>query len=318
MSDRQLKVLIPPGWHSPLEFRAAKARLCVEWMTYDNENVGPFPGAEVFLRGGPIRRWQEALANAPDVRWLHTPSAGVEHIYPIAQRCGLVLTEGGRAYRGCISEFVVAQIFFAAKRLGLLWERSRAGVWEGVGMDDVAGKTVGIVGLGPIGLGVAERTAALGMKVIGCRRSGEPIEGVTDVVTADQLPRLMRESDYIVIACPLTSATTGLIGAEALLHAKPTAWIINIARGKIVVTEALLATLKEGRLGGACLDVTDPEPLPSDHPLWKLPNVFITPHTCSGNTPRMRDALADNFIENLQRYAAGQPLQDQVQFDRGY
>lgn len=316
--SKPLKVLIPPGWREPLEYRAAQAGLNVEWVQYDNDHLGPFPGAEVFVRGGPVRRWDEALDNAPDVKWMHTPSAGVEHIRLLTEPRGLMLTESGRAYRVCISEFVIAQMFFVAKRLGLLWERSLARQWQGTGMDDLAGKTVGIIGLGPIGLGVAERAAALGMKVIGCRRSGEPIEAVTDVVTPDDLAALLSRSDYVVIACPLTEQTAGLIDAAALAHMKPTAWIFNIARGKVIVTEALLAALREGRLAGACLDVTDPEPLPADHPLWDLPNVFITPHTCSGNTPHMRDTLSDVFIENLQRYLAGQPLLDQVQYERGY
>lgn len=313
-----MKVLIGPDWKDRVDAAARKTGVDVEWLIYDNDHRGPFPGVEVILRSWRVSDFGQILDNCPDLKWMHTPSAGVNSIVDVTGPRGLRLTESGRAYRICIGEFVIAQMYFVAKRLGPLWEKHQQRRWDGEPMRDLTGATVGIVGLGPIGLGVAERALGVGMRVIGCRRSGAPIENVTEVVTPDKLPRLMHESDYIVIACPLTEQTRGMIDAKALAGAKDTAWLLNIARGAIVDTDALMDALNKGRLGGACLDVTDPEPLPEDHPLWRCPNVFITPHTSSGDAESSRRIIAECFVENLRRWQAGEPLRDEVDYDRGY
>jgi phosphoglycerate dehydrogenase-like enzyme len=318
MTKSAVKVLVPQGWVARLEDEAARRALAVSWVGYGEGGGGPAAGAEVFFRPDHAPRWQEALAAAPDVRWLHTTSAGVDPILPLAAPRGIAVTESGTVYRIAMGEFVMAQMLFMAKHLADHRDHQLAGRWQFVKHEELYGRTCGIVGLGPIGLGVAERAAAFGMPLIGCRRSGRPVEGVTDVVPPAGLARLWRESDYIVLACPLTSETRHIVGAAALAAMKSGARLINIARGALVDTEALVAALQADRLGGAALDVTDPEPPPPGHPLWRLPNVLLTPHNAPGNTDALNGRKLDLFLDNLGRYLAGQPLLNLVDPVRGY
>ena len=313
-----MRVLVPDFWVPMLEPEAARRGMRVEWMAYGEGRAGPFPGAEVIFRPDYARFWKEALAAAPDVRYFHTTSAGVNDILPLTAPRGITLTESGTVYRISMGEFVLSVMLFMAKRLGEHWEHFRAGRWQHLKHEELAGLTCGIVGLGPIGLGVAERAAAFGMRILGCRRSGLPVEMVTDVVPPDRMDRLWRESDYLVLACPLTPETRRVVNAETLARMKPTARLINIARGGLVDTDALVEALRAGRIGGAALDVTDPEPLPADHPLWRLPNVFLTPHNAPGETDPLLRRKLELFLDNLQRYLAGQPLLNLVDVARGY
>ena len=151
-----------------------------------------------------------------------------------------MLSESGQVYRICIGEFVLAQMLFAVKRLGMLWDNHRAHGWTGQTHGELFGRTVGIIGLGPIGLGVAQRARGFGMRVVGCRRTGQPIEDVREVVPPERLDWLLGQSDFVVLACPLTAATRGLIGREALARMKPSAWLFNIARGAIVLQASFI------------------------------------------------------------------------------
>jgi phosphoglycerate dehydrogenase-like enzyme len=209
-------------------------------------------------------------------------------------------------------------MLFAARRLGEHLLNARAGQWTGLIHSELHGRTLGIIGLGPIGLGAAERALAFGMNVIGCRRTGEPIECVREVVPPDRLDELLGRSDFVALACPLTEQTRGLIGRAELHAMKRTAWLINIARGAIVQTDELVAALQNGVIAGACLDVTDPEPPPAGHPLWTLPNVLLTPHNASGDSPDLRRRKVEYFVENLRRYLADQPLMGLVKPQQGY
>lgn len=313
-----LKVLVPPNWLEPME-RAIRARnLQAELVPFDEQRCGPFPGVEVFFRGEGAWNWKQILAGAPDVKWLHLTSAGVEHSLDVVRQRGLLLTESGEVYRICIGEFVLAQMLVAVKRLNEHARRQERQEWAGLRHEELFGRTVGIIGVGPIGLGVAERAKAFGMRVLGVRRSGQPATPVDEVLPPAQLDRLLAESDFVVLACPLTAETRGIISAAALAKMKPSAWLCNIARGALVDTEALVAALHEGRLAGACLDVTDPEPLPPGHPLWEMPNVFLTPHNASGDTPASRQRKVDWFVDNLGRYLAGRPLEGRVDVAREY
>ena len=313
-----MQVLVPDFWVPMLEAEAVRRGISVTWVPYAEGRTGPFPGVEVFLRPEGSRQWQEAFAAAPDVRYFHTTSAGVDGILPLVAPRGITLTESGTVYRIAMGEFALALMLFAAKRLGEHYENFQAGRWQPLVHGELAGQTCGIIGLGPVGLGVAERAAAMGMRVIGCRRNGQPAERVADVVPPAGLGRLLRESDYVVLACPLTPETRRLVGAEALAQMKPSAVLINIARGGLVDTHALAAALKAGRIGGACLDVTDPEPLPPNHALRHLPNVFLTPHIAPGDAKPLLRRKLELFLENLARYLRGEPLLNLVDPARGY
>jgi phosphoglycerate dehydrogenase-like enzyme len=178
--------------------------------------------------------------------------------------------------------------------------------------------TVGIVGLGGIGRAVARRAVALGMRVVATRRSGrEGPEGVEVFSGEDALHRILPQCDFLVIAVPQTDATRAMIGARELAMLPARAVVINVARGGVIDEDALIAALREGRLRGAGLDVFQHEPLPEDSPLWALPNVLVLPHV-SGASHRFWRRQTDLIIQNLRRYAAGEPLLNTVDKQAGY
>jgi phosphoglycerate dehydrogenase-like enzyme len=191
------------------------------------------------------------------------------------------------------------------------WQHIRGGT-------TIAGKTCGVVGLGSIGREVAKRARAMGMRVVACRRTVEGSDPDCDALLPySELKALLAESDFVVICVPLTRETHHLIDAAALAAMKPTASILNIARGDVIDQPALAAALNAGTIASAALDVTTPEPLPADDPLWAVPNVFITPHSSWASDTR-GDAAVALFIDNLRRYLAGEPLHNLARPDLGY
>src|SRR5204862_6320699 len=175
-----------------------------------------------------------------------------------------------------------------------------------------------VCGMGSVGGEIARVASAVGMRVSGVRRKAGPSEpGVERVVAADRLAEVVGEADYLAIAAPLTSATRGAISREVISRMKPTAWIMNIARGAIVDEPAMIDALQAKRIGGAALDVFTTEPLPKDSPLWRLDNVIVTPHH-SGSSPRAGERTLALFAENLRRYKSGEPLINRVDFEAGY
>jgi len=172
-----------------------------------------------------------------------------------------------------------------------------------------------VIGLGDIGARIARSGRALGMRAIGVSRTGRPVTGVSRVYRTRALTAALAEADFVVLTVPLSPATRGLLDAAALAAMKPSAWLINVARGPIVDEDAMVEALRAGRIAGAILDVFDIEPLPPTHPLWTLPNVVITPHISGPSTPR---EIAPLFADNLRRYLAGRPLRHVVDRRRGY
>jgi len=318
-----MKILIPANMMDDYGAAAKAAAPDVDLLPYDDSD-GPVPGAdeaEGILRSWTFRRWKQLVAEGPRIRWMHTLSAGVDGLLvpEVRSKKGLILTESGTAFTDSIPEFVMAWILMVARRLPQFIDQQRDHRWEGIQQDELTDATIGIVGLGPIGLGVAKRAKAFGMRTLGLRRHDRPAENVDEVVTsAEGLDRLVRESDYIVIAAALTEETRHIIGKAEIAKMKPTAWIVNIARGEHIDQDALLDALQSKAIGGACLDVTTPEPLPKDSPLWDLPNVYIAPHNSTGNAPSVRRRQREIFIDNLQRFSKGEPLENVVDFERGY
>jgi phosphoglycerate dehydrogenase-like enzyme len=203
----------------------------------------------------------------------------------------------------------------------MLLRLQAARTWMGVPHEPpanpVTGKTVGIVGTGAIGREVAWRCQALGLRVLGLRRSPQPEPGFQEVVGPGELPSLLGASDFLVLAAPLTPETRGLLGEAELRMMKPSAYLINVARGALVVEDDLVRALREGWIAGACLDVFEREPLPPDNPLWGLENVMITPHY-SYSSPDGIDRAVEEFEGNLARYQRGEPLANQYDPERGY
>jgi phosphoglycerate dehydrogenase-like enzyme len=297
------------------------------------------PGVEVLVAGsGPELAAQLAtaqavvglcdpatLAAAPKLHWIQLLQVGVENcigVPGLAER-GVVLTNMQRTSGPQIAEHSIALMLALTRGLPQFARHQQAGRWverpeDRAAMREVAGRTMLVVGLGGIGTEVARRGHAMGMRVIATRnssREGPPF--VAQVGLPDELLALAAQADVVVNAAPLTPATTDIFDAAFFAAMKPGGYFINVARGRSVVTDDLLAALRSGRLAGAGLDVTEPEPLPDGHPLWAEPNVIITPHVAAQS-----DLQAERTMllaaENLRRYAAGEPLLNVVDIARGY
>jgi phosphoglycerate dehydrogenase-like enzyme len=249
------------------------------------------------------------------IRWVQLPSAGVDRW--VAQ--GLLddrrtWTGAQGAYADDVAEHVLAFILAAARRLP---HAAKQRSWVRNEGRRLAGATVGIVGAGGIGTAVIERLAPFGVGVLALTRSGREIPGAKRSLPSESLDELLEASDYVVLALPLTEESRGLIGARELDLIGPDGWLLNVARGAIVQTDALVEALRGNRIAGACLDVTEPEPLPDGHPLWDFENVLVTPHVA--NPPQLEiEVLAARVEDNVRRFAAGEELVGVIEVGRGY
>ena len=268
----------------------------------------------------------EQFARCRKLRWIHSPAAGVRQLFvPGLAESDVLVTNASTVHAIPVAEQAVALLFALARKLpdSFRYQAERrwghAESWQpGRLATELYGKTLGIVGLGAIGREVALRAQALGMRVVAVKRDPNQGADCADrVYRPQQLSALLSEADYVVVAAPDTPETHHLIGETELRCLKPAACLVNVSRGSLVDTEALTRALESGALGGAALDVTDPEPLPPEHRLWQLPNVLITPHL-GGATDRYWQRQADLLQENLDRYLAGKPLLNLVDKKRGY
>lgn len=289
------------------------------------ERRGPFDGVadvEVAL-GAPARDLvREFLGSAPRLRWLHTVSAGVEALLipEVTGRRDLTLTNNSGSYDVPISEFVLAVMLAAAKHLpDHLRAQERSHWGKEHGHIELRGATVVVLGLGSIGGEVARLASAFGMRVIGVRRRLDlpGVPGVSEVVPPERLGEVVGEADFLAITAPLTAATRGLVSRDVIARLKPTAHVVNIARGAIVDEEALLEALQARRIAGAAIDAWWTEPLPPASQWWRLPNVVVTPHV-SHSSPHLRERTLALFLENLRRWKSGGPLLNVVDLEAGY
>ena len=313
--------------------RAAAPGARIVTLSREGLTDEPVEDVEVLLRGWlSSEAFDRLLARAPRLNYVHSASTGVERaLTPAALERGLVITNARGVFSRPIAEYVLMMILAVSRRLPGLLELQRERTWqplEGVELRDV---TVGIVGLGSIGRAVGALATAFGCRVVAVRRRSD---GGTVLAADDEtrsfgevmldrvggpetLPELLADSDFVVLAAPLTPDTADMIDEAALAAMKSTAWLINIARGRLVDERALLDALREGRIGGAILDTFREEPLPPTSPFYDLPNVIVTPHT-SWSSGRVLDRSVELFCENLRRYAAGEPLLNVVDPAAGY
>jgi phosphoglycerate dehydrogenase-like enzyme len=248
------------------------------------------------------------------LRWVQLISAGADG-YPHWYFDGPIVTCARGPSAEPIAEYALAAIFAATKNFPALWVRAAAD-WRQQRVGNVAGTTLGIVGFGAIGQALARKAVPLGLRVLALRRTDAPF-GIDGVQRAENLADLLAQSDHVVLAVPATAQTRQLINASTLAHAKPGLHLINVARGGLVETSALIAALERGTLGRVTLDATDPEPLPEHHPLYTHPGVFISPHSSMG-TPDVVQRLADKLADNVIRFRGGAELADIVDLERGY
>lgn len=250
-----------------------------------------------------------ALDGAPGIEWIHTASAGFNWVLtPRVAASDIVLTRTANVLNKPIAEFVVALALALFKGLPTFLSQQRERRWRRPeSLATMAGATAVIIGAGAIGREAASRLRAMGMRVLGMKRTPEPLPEFDEVVGSDGLEALLRQADLLVLACPLTPETHHLIGREQFAVMKSSAVIVNIARGAVMVEADLIEALATGAIAGAGLDVFDAEPLPEDSPLWTLPNVIVTPHV-SYLADENEPAMLEEFGENLQRFLEGQPL----------
>ncbi len=286
---------------------------------------GPVDDVEVLLHGFlAADAYERLLARAPSLRWVHSAAAGVERLLtPAARARGLWITNARGVFSRPIAEYVLMMVLAVSRRLPQLLELQAERTWQPLEGRELRDVTLGIVGFGSIGRAVAELAAPFGPRIIATRRSPGPRPGDPPLPPGVELrgPEafgdLLAASDFVILAMPLTVETEDLVDDRALALMKRTAWLVNVARGRLVVERALLRALGDGRLGGAVLDAFRDEPLPPGSPFYDLPNVIVTPHT-SWSSGRVLDRSVELFADNLRRFASGAPLHNRVDPAAGY
>jgi phosphoglycerate dehydrogenase-like enzyme len=268
---------------------------------------------------GPIL--QKIYPDLPNVEWLHCLSAGLDAVLtPEMIQIPVPLTNSRGVYARSLSEFALAGMLYFAKNLNRMREAQRAQKWEQFDIEELHGKVLGIVGYGEIGRRTAERAKPFCMQVHILRRrpelaTGDPL--VDRVFGADELDSLLAASDYLLVSAPLTAETRGMLGAAQLTRMKPSAVLINLGRGPVVVETALVDALREHTIRGAVLDVFDQEPLPAGHSFYSLDNVLLSPH-CADHTATWMEEAMRLFLENLELFRAGKPLKNLTDKRSGY
>lgn len=280
------------------------------------------PPPEVVFDCGVGRKLLEPVLQAhPDTRWIHSRYAGLETLlFQALVESPVPLTNGKGSFSRSLAEFVVAGLLYFAKDLPRMRRNQAAHDWAVFDVEELHGRTLGIVGYGDIGRAIAERAKPFGMRILGLRRRAEP--GLRDDLADEvwplaQLRDLMAECDDVAVALPLTPETRRLIGEEDIRALKPTAVFANVGRGAVVDEGALVRALQERRIKGAVLDVFEAEPLPKESPLWGLDNVLLSPHTADHTRTWLVDASA-LFLRNLDRFRRGEPLLNRVDKRQGY
>ncbi|MBH0122803.1 D-isomer specific 2-hydroxyacid dehydrogenase family protein [Rhodococcus sp. HM1] len=268
--------------------------------------------------GGPA----EFPASLPEsVRWVQLPAAGVEQWLEggtVKAHPQLTWTSAAGAFAATVAEHALALLLAGVRALPA---HLAASSWTPTEfyplLGTLRGATVGIVGAGGIGRALIPMLAGIGAHSLAVTRSGRPVPGATETLPVERIDELWPAADHFVIAAPATAKTVRLVGARQFAAMKPSAWVVNVARGSLVDTDALVDALSTGTIAGAGLDVTDPEPLPDGHPLWSLPNAIITPH--DSNPPALRvPAFVEHVVENVTRFASGAELIAVIDTSAGY
>ena len=293
--------------------RAPRGRIAVRVCATPDDALRVAPEADV------VYGWKvppSVYEKAGRLTWLQAMGAGVDWALVPELASHVVVTRAPGVFGPWMAEYVLGWCAFVRQRVDTYRTAQREHRWiDTVLPGRLRGSTILVVGLGDIGRTIARHAGAVGMRVLGVSRSGAPVRGVARVYRARDLRRALAAADWVVLTVPLTPATRGLLGGAELAAMKPSAWLLNIARGAIVDEPALLDALQRRAIAGAILDVFTTEPLPAAHPFWDLENVVVTPHISGPSTP---EEIAPVFAENLTRYLAGRPLRHVVDRQRAY
>jgi len=265
---------------------------------------------------------REVFGISPNVRWIHSRSAGLDTVlFPELIESPVPLTNGRGVFSQSLGEFALGAILYFAKDFRRMIANQQAGRWEAFDIVEVSGQTVGIVGYGDIGRAVATRVRAMGMRILAVKRHGPPLYNVDPLINQIYTPaertEMISRCDYIVCAAPLTPETRGMIGAAEFAAMKPNAVVVNIGRGPVIDEAAMLRALTEKRIKGAALDVFDTEPLPAGHAFYHLDNVLLSPH-CADHTHDWTEQAMRFFLAQFERYQQGRPLENVVNKKQGY
>lgn len=258
------------------------------------------------------------LAEMPRLKWLQAMTVGVDQwLARTDLTVAHTLTAARGTHRVQMPENILGAIFHITKKYNQIEQAQKEGKWARSMSMPIAGKTLGILGLGAVGQELAKKAAALEMRVIGTKHRPEPLAGVDHVFAPDQVNEVLAQSDFVVLLLPVTPKTENLINAQCLGAMKKDAWLLNFARGALIVDDDLIAAVKAKAIAGAVLDVFRTEPLPGEHPFWTTPGIAVLPHI-GGLHPTRDLIVAELFAENARRYLAGEPLKEMVDRARGY
>jgi phosphoglycerate dehydrogenase-like enzyme len=282
----------------------------------------PVSGAEVILCWpGPSRLLERLWPLVRNVRWVHCVSAGLDgFLFPALIDSNVPVTNSRGVFSDSLGEFVIGAVLFFAKDFRRMIRNQAAEVWDPFDVEEISGQTIGILGYGSIGRAVALRAKAMGMRVMALRRTpgtAPPDPSVDEMLPQHRKLELIAGCDYLVVTAPLTPETFGMIGPDEFEAMKPGAVVINVGRGPVVDETSLIRALLEEKIRGAALDVFNTEPLPKDHPFYRMENVLLSPH-CADHTPRWLRSAMGLFADNLGRFRRGEPLQNVVDKKRGY
>lgn len=261
----------------------------------------------------------ELFDRATKLRWFQSLSAGVDSMLPVRDRVDdIIVTNVRGMHGGLIADYVMGGLTMLNWDFRKLLSEQAERKWNFRSVTPLADKTLGVVGLGSIGVSIARRAKSAGMTVLGAKRDiSVPVEGIDRLFGSNELKDLLPLCDFVVLAVPATPETVGLIGVDEIACMRRDAFLINIARGCVVVESELIRALQAGRLAGAMLDVFEREPLPQDSPLWDMPNVIVTPHI-SGIVMDYVERAFEIVAENIERYLKGLPLKNLIDLRRGY
>jgi phosphoglycerate dehydrogenase-like enzyme len=300
---------------------AIKAAGLADRVTVDTLPRKEKPSAEQVVRTEALMAYTVppgVLSAMPKLRWAQCMMAGVESWMVLPDLpANLTLTCARGTHEESMPENILGALFYVAKPYAAAAANQKLGKWVHSVAQPLTGKTLGILGLGAIGQGVARLAAALGMRVIGTRRRPEPMANVAEVLPPSRTPEVLAQSDFLLLLLPATPETDNFINAERLGMMKPGAWLLNFGRGHLIRDDDLVAAIKAKKIAGALLDVFRQEPLPAGHPFWTTEGIIVLPHI-GGPHPQRDRFVARLFVENLGRFLDGKPLREVVDRKAGY
>ncbi len=280
----------------------------------------PHGAAAILHWSGPRDLLRAAFLANPQVRWVHSRSAGLDSVlFPELVSSDVPLTNGSGVFSQSLGEFALAMVLYFAKDFPRMLRNKAARRWEQFDVDEIAGQTAGIVGYGDIGRAVAKRMHAMGMKVLALKRHAPaaPDPLIEKFYRPEELVAMLGRCDYVVASAPLTRETRHMISDAAFAAMKPNAVIINVGRGPVVDQAALIRALEQKRIRGAGLDVFEQEPIPANDPIWRFENVFLSPHTAD-HTRDWLDQAMRFFLRQYGKFRKGEPLENIVDKRLGY